>query len=519
MDIAFAEYRPDVADVNGAFTGDLSNVFAADGSYIPVQKLEAFSAALPGKPLAAIYAKDASGNSAFFAGTATGLYRYDTATNLWSDVGQGAEGVLLSGDMQDTGGDVIAFSGDAAGDTMIQSPASAFGGYSATDDEPWDFAVYGNNIIAVNANDAPQVSPIASAGFEDLAGSPPQARYVAVWGDQLALGGLVDFPNRVQWSEINDIAVWDNTGNSGYQDFPDGGAVRGMTSNTNPLIFQESAIRKAQFVPGSVEVYTFMKAHDGLGLKAPRSLCTQGSVSFFYSDSGFYLITNDGAVSPVGYERVDRTVVENVDALSVADIQGVIDPVHTRAFFSMKFSASAAVPDVTLVYDWTLQRWSRIDGSVTLNVPGATVGQTLEGLAATYPDLDTMGVSLDSRAFQGGSPLMAGFTADYRLGFYTGANMEATITTQEMGDLMQVTRITSVYPVVDNAAVAISIGGRSNRGSSVNWTPEQGRSTNTGRIHKRSRARFHRIKVRVPEGEAWSHAAMIQVETQAAGLR
>ena len=48
----------------------------------------------------------------------------------------------------------------------------------------------------------------AASAFADLAGSPPQARYVAVIGRFLVLSGLPSNPYRIQWSGLNATTAW-----------------------------------------------------------------------------------------------------------------------------------------------------------------------------------------------------------------------------------------------------------------------------------------------------------------------
>src|SRR5690606_17025626 len=111
--------------------------------------------------------------------------------------------------------------------------------------------------------------------------------------------------------------------------------------------------------------------------------------------------------------------------------------------------------------------------------------------------LDALPYSLDSKVWQGGAPIMAAFDTDNRLGFFSGDAMEALLTTQEMGDTAgAVTLVKSILPVVDTGDVFVSIGARFRRGDTFVWSDEQEPSSNTGRIRKRSRSRFHKFKTR-----------------------
>lgn len=390
--------------------------------------------------------------------------------------------------------------------------------YTATVDERWRFKQFGNYVVAVNINDAPQVYELnVSSVFADLGGSPPNARHIAIWGDQLAL-----FNDRtVTWSDTDDITNW-STLNAGSQTFPDGGNIAGSTDATNPIIFQKSAIRFAQFVPGSLEVFTFTKIHDRRGCAAPYSIASRGEFTFFADAGGFYQITLGGQIMPIGKEKVDRTVFSEIEGSSLAAIYGEVDPFHTRVYWAARVNSTDDSFDRIYVYDWDIGEFARIDASMGILFPlgSGTVGYTLDGLDAISSSIDALEFSLDSNVWKGGSPVMAAFDSDFKLGFFAGPNAEATFTTQEMGGTTgQLTMVSSLYPVIDNDNTKVTIGTRMKRGDSVVFTPELTPSSVTGRVDKISTSRFHRFKIRVPAAEVWTAAQGVDVESQPAGYR
>jgi hypothetical protein len=68
--------------------------------------------------------------------------------------------------------------------------------------DQWQFAQFNNFVFAVQINTAPQVFDLTSStAFADLAGSPPQARYIAVVNRFVFLSGLgSSTPYRITWS-------------------------------------------------------------------------------------------------------------------------------------------------------------------------------------------------------------------------------------------------------------------------------------------------------------------------------
>lgn len=483
MLIHFAEYRPDVAALNSAYTADLANVLPADGSYIPAPSFASLTAALPDAPLGAFMARELNGTITVFAGTEDKLYRLDNTTLDWVDI----------------------------------SDAS----YNANADAPWSFTQFGPYVVAVNLNDDPRVFELGvDTAFSVLAGSPPRAGIVRVWGDFLVLMKLTSNPDRVQWSGLNDITNWTpGTANSDYQTFPDGGVVQGSNEQTNPLIFQERAIRRATFVPGSVEIFTFQKIHDLRGAKSASSIAYRGSYAFYVDEGGFFQIAPDGSLGEIGFEKVNRTIFGAMSAADIARIKGTVDPFFSRVYWIINLDG-AGTYDTMLVYDWNLTRWSLVRVSIQTVFPLATVGYTLDGLDDVSTSLDALPFSLDSKVWQGGAPILGAFSDNGKMGAFSGPSLEATITTGETGDTTgQMVRASQSYAVVDTDKVHVSYGVRLRRSDAVTWLPEQKPSANTGLVRKNVRTRFLRVKTRVDAGANWSHAQGVDVPVQPAGYR
>lgn len=484
--VPFAEWRPDAAELNSQFTGDVNNVLCAAGSYLPFPAPSELTGALAAKPLGAFVARSLNGQVTVFVGTVEKLYVMDNTDLTWTDVSK-------------------------TGAT-----------YNANDTARWDFEQFGEYVVAVNVNDDPQVFQLGvSTEFADLGGSPPRAHFVKAWGDFLCLMQLANNPNRVHWSGLNDITSWTpGTANSDYQDFPEGGVVQGSSRATNPVILMQRAVYVGTFVPGSAVIFTFRKAHDAIGAASPYSIATRGEYLFCADVGAFRQFGPDGSQLAIGFEKVDRTFFGQLASADIASIQGAIDPFYSRVYWALDVGGTG-IYNTILVHDWDLQRWSRAGQNALMLFPAATAGYTMEGLDSLYASLDAMPFSLDSKVWQGGAPVLAAFTSDYKLAFFNGEAKEATITTQEQGDLAGgVTFINAINPVVDAENVLVSIGSRFRRSDQPVWTDEAAKSANTGIVRKRSRGRYNRVRVRIPAGERWTHAQGVEiVNPRASGKR
>jgi len=486
MFIPIAEFRPDIADINGSFSDEICNVLPADGSYIPMPSFSPLTMPLPDAPLGGVSVRGRDGNVATFAGTRSKLYQLDNTNLSWVDVSQ---------------------SGTS---------------YSANEEARWSFAAFGSFIIAVNKNDAPQVLQLGvDQHFRDLGGAPPRAGLVKIWGDFVCLMQLPDNPGRVHWSGLNDAEWWSvGSRNCDFQDFADGGLVQGSTETTNPLIFLQSAIYQAAFVPGSDIVFSFQKLHEKRGVSVPLSIATRGATAFYADEGGFFQISSNGSLMAIGFENVDRTIFSRLKAVE-GSMMAAIDPIHPRVYWAVDMQGRGFFTDM-LVYDWGLERWSRIMVNITAVMSVHNAGTTLEGLDLIASGLEDVPFSLDSRAFAAGAPILAAFSSDDRLGLFSGPAMAAQVSSVEMGATdgsMQWLR--SVYPVVDSIRGEIVVGHRLRRhqGEAIKWANPRRASAHSGRIHTRARSRFHTLRLQLPVGDEWHHIKGFDVDIVHAGWR
>jgi len=486
MFIPFAEFRPDSADLGNGFSDELRNVLPADGSYIPMPTFSALTKPLPASPLGGLAVRAMDGTVAVFVGTADKLYRLDNTGLDFADVSQAGKS------------------------------------YHANDAARWSFAAFGSYIIAVNQNDSPQILQLGvDTRFRDLGGNPPRAGLVKIWGDFVCLMQLPDHPNRVHWSGLNDAEWWTvGARNCDFQDFADGGIVQGSTETTNPLVFLQSAIYLASFVPGSDIIFTFQKIHEKHGVFYPNSLATRGSQAFYATAGGFFQISNDGTQTAIGFEKIDRSIFARLNAANHGMV-AVIDPVSPRVYWALDYEGKGLFKEM-LVYDWGLARWSVVTIDLRDLMPIYQTGQTLEGLDNMGLSLDDLPFSLDSRFWGSGAPILGAFSEDNRLGAFSGAAMAAQLSLPEMGAPDgSLQWLMSAYPLVDSDKADLRIGTRMRRHqhAPIKWQQPRFASAQSGRYLIRARGRFHKIQMNLPAGDNWHHIRGIDVEMKPAGWR
>jgi hypothetical protein len=354
--LSFGSWVPDVADYEGANTQTVQNVCPRADGYGPFPSLAALSLSLGAQCRGAFDALNTDGSSTIFAATSTDLYVMNNTTFAWSKVS-------LSG-----------------------------GPYSALSvADQWRFAQFNSLVIAVQANVAPQVWTLgSSSAFANLAGSPPQARYIDVVGRFVVLSGLLSNPFRVQWSGLNDVngsTSWTaGINSSDFQDLPDGGFVRGVAGGENGVILQDTAIRTMTYVAGSPIIFQIERISQDKGLFGPYSLVRAGERIFFFSAQGFHRIDPGGLPVPIGRERVDRTFLADLDTGNLQMFVGVADPKSSRILWAYKsVNGTANQFDKMLVYDWVLDKFTPVKISGEYPVLISQPGVTLEALDALAP--------------------------------------------------------------------------------------------------------------------------------------
>jgi hypothetical protein len=474
MMLAFPEYAPDIADLNGAFTKTAVNVVPRGDGYGPFKSHAVYSSALPAVCRGFFYARKTDGSIVVFAGTSTRLYVMSNTDFTWSDASKGG----------------VAY-------TTLASTSQ------------WQFAQFGNLVVAVQANVTPQVYDLSSSSaFADLGGSPPQAGGVAVVGRFLVLFNLLSNPYRVHWSGLNATTTWTpGTNSSDFQDLPDGGAVRGVAGGEFGHIFQESTIRRMIYVPGSPLIFQIERVAEDKGLLAPYALIRAGERIFFPSAQGFHVIVGSSLPTPIGKEKFDRTFLADYDASSPHLLIGSADPSETRVYWAYKsVSGTVGLFDKLLTYDYALNRATTVQVSGEYLSSLARPGVTLESLDSVSASLDALTFSLDDVSVAALARLSAVNSA-HRLGFFSADNLEATIDTAEQSSGRRV-RVKGFRPITDAGTCFGSISGRETVQAATNYSAEQPVNAR-GFCPANVSTRLARARIRIPAATAWTYASGI----------
>jgi hypothetical protein len=561
--LQFGQWRPDVADYQGDSTKTVLNVLPRGDGYGPCPSFSAYSLALPAICRGAFYALKSDGSVITFAGTSDRIYQLNNTDFSWKPVSKVATvtisaaspGVITHTAHPFAANDPVVFSNSGgalpaaitagtvyyvktvlsvdtytisatAGGAAINTATTGTGTHSATSaysalssDANWRFAQFGNNVIAVQENIAPQVFDLSSStAFADLGGSPPQAAYVDIVGRFVVLSGLLSNPYRIHWSGLNAITTWTSgTNSSDYQDFADGGIVRGVAGGENGVIFQDQAIRRMTYVPGSPLVFQIDRIMQDEGIFAPYSIVRAGETVYFHSVQGFHKIEPGGVPQQIGRERVDRTFMASLDRGNLQLFQGAQDPRTTFVYWAWKSGSGAnGLWDNILGYDSALDRFFPIQLSGEFLLGISQTGLTLEGLDSISASIDALTLTLDAYA-SAVQPEIGLFNSDHKAGFLRGSNLEATLETSEQGTDGRRIYMNGWRPITDAATVYGSLKYRDTQQATATTSSETLINSRTGRIDVRRDARYMRLKNRIPAGTSWSFIAGVEPDVKAGG--
>jgi len=489
------EWLPDIPPLQNPGALTARNVIPEATSYSPFpQTTNVSNNKLGSRCLGAIVAIDAANNAYDYAGDQSALYSL-VSGNSYSNVTRTVGGTYNTASLD---------------------------GY-------WEFVQWGQTVIAVNGRtgDVPQQISLGAANFANMTGNPDRAAHIAVVREFVVLGNTSANPQTVQWSAINNANSW--TANPATLAdsqllLGDGGFIQRVVGGEYGIIVQEHALYRMTFA-GAPLIFQFDMVQRGIGAIQAKSVTNYRNFIFFLAESGFYAF--DGSTTtPIGANKVDRFFFKDVDIDQLDRISAVIDPVHKVVAWSYRSTDSTTLNgncDRILLYNWQQNRWSLVqDVNFELLTITKVLGYTLDGLDAISTNLDSITPSLDSIFWNKGSTLLSAFDNDHRAVAFNGSAMEAVVDTGEV-QLFDSKRamVREVWPVTQGATlneVTVATITRENVMFS-NTTNSSVAVNSTGFAPMRSSARYHRFRITISAGSAFSDIQGVLVDAAPDGTR
>ena len=488
MQIPFGEWLPDQPEYLNPGANTANNVYFAAQSYKRFPSLVPYSSNNIGKDSRGAGSFRDNSNTVFnFVGTNTDLYQLD-------------------------GGSFTSRKGSLTG----------------TNTDFWTFTQFGNYVIASNGVDAPQYYLMGtSTNFANLsaigtAGTVPTFRMSGVVRDFLVTGNHSNASNKIQWSGINDITVWE-AGNkqSDSQELPgSGGEIVHITSGEIGYIFRQNQIIRMDYVGGAT-VFRLSVISPNRGAVYGRTVCQDNRRVFFYADDGFFEINGDNVIS-IGAEKVNRFFDVDLNKAFSDRICAAVDPFNQLAMWlypsASNTSNTTGICDKIIIYNYATQKWSTADASASTIFSQFVGAYTVELMDIISENLDNINIALDTDFWSGGQLYLGAIDSDYKAAIFSGTENEGTIETREL-ELFPGHRssITNVRPIVD-ATSTVNVKSRERLAD----TPTES-STSTmndsGDNPVRESGRYFRFKITTPSGSVWTHAQGVDIIATKIGLR
>jgi len=460
-EIPFPEWAPDLGRYKTGATV-AKGCFSYGGIYKPIQQLGENSDALPDDCYGAYSMRTSDGVTHTFAATRTKIYKLNDQS--WDDV------TWSSGD------------------------------YNTGQDGFWIFTNFGDLVIATNYNDDIQVMDVLlDSEFSQLSSTAPRARYIFIVNNFLVALDTIDsdgvIPTRVRWSPLGQPGGdWTPSINTqaGFNDLFGGGFVNvaGTGNQDFGTIIQDTALWRMEYIGGD-QIFTFSIEVQERGTKLARSVKTNGTVTYFLDEDGFYSF-NGRQAFPIGRNKVDKWFYSNFNSSYDYNLTTSIDPINRLYLISFPTVTSGdETPDLILIYNEVDQRWTYLEQPVHILFEDLSKGYTLESLSAEYPNLETVPYSLDSRFWQGGRFLSGAITSDMKLGAFNGQVYQATIgTTETRIDQSGKANVTSIQPIIESGTIEVRLGFKDKINDTVTYSNYATVNSITGEIDIYQNSRF-----------------------------
>jgi len=472
-----AKWLPDLPGLAGpGSNNDAQNVIPDNNGYRPFLALSNISTtALSEQALGAFTAQDFAGVATTFAGSASKLY------------------LLSSG---------------------VFSDVSKMGGYSASATEPWEFAQFGEVVLATEISDALQQYTLNSSSvFANVAGSPPQARHIGVVRDFVVLGNTATSNRQVVWGGFNTTTQWTAGQNqSDAQTLPDGGGIQRIIGGEYGLIFQDRAIVRMTYV-GPPLIFRFDTIEQRRGLGAAHAIAKFGNNVFFWDATGFF-VTDGSASQSIGNLKCDHWFRDNLNPNTLSSISTATDPLNNVIMvnFVSGNAANPAIPDTQLIYNYLTGDFSYAKNNVEYLFHALSSGVTLEQLGSIYPVIENVPASFDSPIWAGGNQFLGAFGTDHNLGSFTGATLAATMTLSDFeGVDGRRSMITNARPDTDTSSATVTILSRERAADATVSTAMASMQSN-GDCPVMSSGRVHQATLNIPAGSSWTYANYLDID-------
>jgi hypothetical protein len=321
---------------------------------------------------------------------------------------------------------------------------SAVGGYTGTN--RWDFAVFGNNILATNKSEAiQQAAP--SADFAAIATAPKAAIMDIASGFVMALDydNGTDTPDGWFCSGLFDQTIWTPSvatqcANGRLVDTP-GRFTAGKALGSDFVAYKAESMYLGRYV-GPPVIWSWQRVPGQIGCVGKNAVIVAENRHYFIGASDFYVY--DGSVPvPIG-EPVREWFFGRLNTANRSLIWGVAD--EARGLIYWYYPTETDALEDCIVYNYRTNRWGRFVQAIQAPLAYSSGQITYDGLGDVFATYETLpDISYDSPFWLADTTVPAVFV-DRVLYQLTGTPTTSYYVTGDFGDLTNYQMLRRVTP-------------------------------------------------------------------------
>jgi hypothetical protein len=359
---------------------------------------------------------------------------------------------------------------------------------------------YGSYLLNSDTTDGFKAYNVESPGTNDAVSGAPAARALASCQNVVFAFDCNGNNRRMQSSRQGDYTAWKGGGADG-KTFEDGGALIGGRDLQNGamIVCQESAIRLVTFGVGPT-LYGISKIADQRGCVADRTLTAfDGSAFWWDTDGPWQFDKRQGALIPIGAEKINRWADLNIGPSNYQYLQGTVDPARSLVIWRVNSTYA-------LAYNWLIKEWSVIPMATSILTRLATPAVSIDSVSAT---IDSTALAINARFWQGGATGLGALDTSYKFATFSGTPMAATIKSSQVSADSE-PLIKWVKPVSDAANSTLAVGTGASLGGGVTFAAGVAKGS-TGWTQQRARARVLQFEENISAGTSWSYSNGVDV--------
>lgn len=317
------------------------------------------------------------------------------------------------------------------------------GGYTGS--ERWDFAVFGNNILATN-NSEPIQQAAPSANFAAIPTAPKAAIIGTAAGFVMALDfdDGTDTPDGWFCSGLYDQTAWTPSAatqcaNGRLVDTP-GRITAGRALGNDFVAYKADSMYLGRYI-GPPIIWSWQRVPGNIGCSGKNSVVVAEDRHYFIGPSDFYVYDGTEPVS-IG-EPVREWFFARLSPANRANVWGSVD--EARGLIYWHYPEDVELTRC-LVYNYRTNRWGVWDQLIQAPLQYSGDQITYDSLGTLYAIYEELpNIAYDSPFWLADSPAPAVFV-DRRLYQVTGEPTESFYITGDFGDLTTYQMLSRVVP-------------------------------------------------------------------------